>query len=79
MIIPNEFVLDASVALAWCFSDEATPKTNALLECLETNLAFVPALWTLEIGNVLINCERRGRISYTQVIEYLTLLENLKI
>ena len=26
------FVLDASLTLAWCFRDEATPRTDAVLE-----------------------------------------------
>lgn len=36
------FVLDASVALAWCFSDESTPATFALLAKLESEKAYVP-------------------------------------
>lgn len=47
------FVLDASIALAWCFADEATPKTIKLLERLETETAFVPAIWPLEKINVI--------------------------
>ena len=30
------FVLDASIALSWCFADEATPATDALLDRLLT-------------------------------------------
>ena len=73
------FVLDASVTLAWCFSDESTPQTIALLETLETESAHVPQLWSLEIGNILIAAERRQRISYANIAEFLALLENLTI
>jgi len=27
----SDFVIDASIALAWCFDDEATPATRVLL------------------------------------------------
>lgn len=73
------FVLDASAALAWCFADEATPATRNLLEKLETDTAYVPAHWSLEVGNILVSAERRGRISYAKVAEFLTLLQNLPI
>lgn len=73
------FVLDASIALAWCFSDEATPATISLLERLESESAFVPELWSLEVANILIAAERRKRISYAKMTEFLSLLENLNI
>lgn len=73
------FVLDASVTLSWCFSDETTSGTLSLLEKLEIESAFVPELWTLEVGNILINAERRKRISYAKISEFITLLQNLNI
>ncbi|MBV9575028.1 MAG: type II toxin-antitoxin system VapC family toxin [Gammaproteobacteria bacterium] len=73
------FVLDASITLSWCFSDEATPKTTILLERLESESAIVPGLWSLEVGNILIAAEKRKRISYASIKEFLTLLENLNI
>jgi len=74
-----DFVLDASIALTWCFSDEATPSTMALLERLEFESAIVPGLWTLEVGNILIAAEKRKRINYAGITEFLTLLESLNI
>jgi predicted nucleic acid-binding protein len=73
------FVLDASIALAWCFHDEATPATTKLLEKLETTVAFVPALWSLEVGNVLVMAERRKRITYAGITQFLSMLANLNI
>ena len=73
------FVLDASIALAWCFADEATPETIALLDKLESEQAHAPELWPLEVGNILINAHRRKRISYAKISEFLSLLENLNI
>jgi hypothetical protein len=40
-------VLDASIALSWCFGDEATPENDALLDFVRDNAAVVPALWFL--------------------------------
>lgn len=73
------FILDASITLSWCLSDEQTPATNALLERLETEEAIVPALWSLEIGNILVSAQRKQRITYAKIIEFLSLLEPLNI
>lgn len=74
-----QFVLDASVTIAWCFSDESTAQTTELLESLETGKAFVPAIWPLEIGNVLISAQKRQRISYADTMRFLQMLKNLNI
>ena len=75
----SDFVLDASITLAWCFSDEATPKTLSLLENLEENMAFAPEIWPLEVGNILIQAQRKNRITYANISEYLALLNSLNI
>ena len=56
------FVLDCSVTMAWVFSDEASEDTDRLRESLIDDSAFVPALWPIETGNVLLMATRRGRI-----------------
>lgn len=73
------FVLDASIALSWCFIDESTTTTKKLLESLVVEIAFVPAIWSLELTNVLIMAERKKRIQYADIIEFLSLLQNLNI
>ena len=75
----SAFVLDCSVAVAWLFDDEATPETDALLDRLKSDGAFVPSLWRLELGNVLARAERRKRIAASQVFAYLGLLDRLPI
>ena len=51
----REFVLDASFTLCWCFEDEATESTEALLTSLQNQhaLAWVPAIWQHEVLNGL--------------------------
>jgi predicted nucleic acid-binding protein len=75
----NEIVIDASVALAWCFKDERTAVTAELLERVQTDVAAVPILWHLEIANVLALAERRGRITSAESAELIALLETLEI
>ncbi len=73
------FVLDASVALAWCFDDESTPAAWALLDRLQHAPAFVPALWALEVGNILLGAEKRRRITQARNVEFLGILGALDI
>lgn len=73
------FVLDASIALAWCFADEATPATDALLERLADEDAAAPALWRLEVANALAMAERRGRLSIAGGTRSARLLEGLAV
>ena len=74
-----EVVVDASVALAWCFMDERTEATATLLERVQTDAAAVPSLWHLEVANVLALAERRGRITPAESTELIALLETLEI
>jgi predicted nucleic acid-binding protein len=75
----STFVLDCSIAVAWCFEDEATPQSDALLDRLRDAGAAVPALWSLEVGNALLQAERRGRIPTARVAAFVDLLAGLPI
>lgn len=56
------FVLDASVTACWCFPDERSAVADAAMQRLIDEEALVPPLWALEIRNILVVNERRGRI-----------------
>jgi len=56
------FVVDSSVALAWCFEDEHTPLVMDLLDRVSETGAFAPNLWPLEILNGLLMAQRRKRL-----------------
>ena len=73
------FVIDASVTMAWCFEDEVTEATDALLDRLRSDQATAPAVWPLEVANVLLAAERRGRLSEAQASRFLNLLGELPI
>ncbi len=55
-------VVDASVTLAWIFTEERTLPVQKILDRLIDEQAFVPAIWRLEIANGLQMSVRRGRI-----------------
>lgn len=57
------FVVDNSVALAWCFEDEQTVGIMEILDRVTDAGAVAPQLWPLEALNGLLMAERRGRIN----------------
>lgn len=73
------FVIDTAVTTAWCFDDEATDDTDALLDELRTDQAIVPSIWQLEVTNVLLVAERRHRITEAQAARFLELLRQRPI
>ena len=77
----STFVLDCSVTIAWLFQDEAGPNTDQLLKEIrdDDRNAIVPNLWRLELGNVLAQAERRGRITAAQLTTALEFVRHLPI
>lgn len=73
------FVLDCSVTIAWLFKDEASPKTDNLRTTLVESEALVPALWPLEVANVLLVAIRKGRLKRAEVPRVVELLSALPI
>jgi len=54
------FVLDASVAIAWVVSSQATPYTRRVRLRAKREPYHVPAIFAAEVANVLVVLERRG-------------------
>lgn len=73
------FVVDASVTMAWCFEDDATEATEAVLDRLRSERALVPAIWPVEVANVLLIVHRRGRVNEAQIGRFVRLLAQLPI
>ena len=73
------FVVEASVAIAWLFEDEATPETEAVLDRLAHEEAHAPGLWELEVANVVLFAERRGRLSEAASARIIERLRGLPI
>lgn len=65
--------------MTWCFDDEASPAGDAVLARLAQVEAVVPMQWQLEVTNVLLVAERRGKITEAQAARFLELLGRLPI
>lgn len=73
------FIVDASVGFAWVYQGQATPETDHLLnEVAAGGTVVVPALWLLEMSNVLLMAQRRHRLTGGQrkaAMEKLTAMQ----
>jgi predicted nucleic acid-binding protein len=72
-------VVDASIALTWCFEDEVTEATEVIGTRVDSEGAVVPDLWRLEVANALLLAERRGRLKRSNMEQRLELLTALPI
>ncbi|MDB5352550.1 MAG: hypothetical protein JWN86_3797 [Planctomycetota bacterium] len=80
MAATERFVLDGSIALAWCFPDEEAPYPQSVLSALGGKAeAVVPALWPLEVANALLTGERRKRSSQADTVAWTGFLSALPI
>lgn len=77
------FVLDASVTLAWCFEDEAGGADGdyavGVLEALRSSEAVAASVWPLEVANGLLVAERRGRLDAAAAAAFMELVLALPI
>jgi predicted nucleic acid-binding protein len=73
------WVVDCSVAMAWCFEDEATARTDELLDRTEAEPVVVPLHWPLEVTNVLRTAVKRGRLTDSQASKKVAALLSLPV
>jgi predicted nucleic acid-binding protein len=73
------FVLDASVTLAWCFEDEGGEYAERVLGALRTSEAVAASIWPLEVANGLAVAERRGRLDAGVAAQFMELVLALPI
>lgn len=78
-MVETPVVIDASVTAAWCFQDEASDASRALLRSVPYRQVVVPLLWHAECANFLLVAERRKRVSPGRCEELLDLLGALPI
>ncbi len=75
----SSFVLDCSVTMSWCFEDEADAYSDRVLDASRGARILVPAVWPLEVANVLAVAERRKRLAEADSTRFLELLASLPI
>lgn len=77
----SRFVLDNTITMAWCFTEEATELTETLLSRLSdlTDSAIVPALWLYEVVNVTELAVQKRRITEEKADAFLESFADLPI
>ena len=75
----TSLVLDCSVAIAWLIPEERSNDAVKILKQVTQHGAIVPSIWPLEIGNVLLTAQKRGRIDQDTSKQALYLLKELPI
>ena len=63
MVVPSEFVMDASFAMPWILTHEVSPLSDeAWSRLIEGKaIAHVPGLWPMEMVNVTLRGPRHGK------------------
>lgn len=75
----SKVVVDASVALAWCFPDEANRYADAVLMALAAHQLVEPTIWSMEIANAISVGERRARIHESEILRFFELVGSLNV
>lgn len=73
------FVLDNSVVSGWYLKNQATPYTAAIAERLLDDRAWAPAVWELELANVLRTACMRQRMVAQQAQQVLARIAQLPV
>ena len=75
----NDFVIDNSVVMSWCFANESNRYADVVLNMLTQATAVVASIRPLEVVNDLLVAERQKRLSESDNMRLLTLLSQLPI
>jgi predicted nucleic acid-binding protein len=75
----SQILVDASIALSWCFENECTPATNAALKHLQEYDSIVPQYFWLELANAILQSEKSGRVTGDEAAEFIALIADLQI
>jgi predicted nucleic acid-binding protein len=75
----SRFVLDCSITMTWCFENEVDRYSDEVLDALDAGTALVPALWPIEVVNVLAIGERRKRLTRADSARFLQFLSEMPL
>lgn len=75
----QDFVVDNSVVMTWCFKDETSRYADRILDKLAGARGHVPCIWPLEVCNVLLAAERKKRLYEADSTYFVGLLSELPI
>jgi predicted nucleic acid-binding protein len=74
-----KYVVDASFIASLFLPDETSEKSAALAKKIAKDGAAAPALWQLEVTNLLLMAERRNRIDAGQLTRLLDAIDAVPI
>ncbi len=75
----DDFVIDNSVVMTWCFKDETSQYADHILDRLEVSDGFVPSIWPVVVCIVLLVGEHNKRIVESDSTRFIALLAELPI
>ncbi len=76
----TEFVVDASIGVAWVHPAQSTTQSQALLDAIVGGAVVrAPALWSLETANALLVLTRRGKLTDEERVDALSALARLAV
>jgi predicted nucleic acid-binding protein len=75
----TEIVIDASVTLAAMMEEAHSAQARIIMRRVAVSGAYVPSLWHLEVGNILLLAERRRKLTEARRLECLADLEALPV
>ena len=73
------FVIDASFIASLLLPDEAAEESEARLREIKEGGAVAPAIWQLEVANMLLTAQRRKRIGASQFMRILEGVDSLPV
>jgi predicted nucleic acid-binding protein len=78
--VTKDFVVDASIGVAWVHPAQATTRSQALLQSIyDGAVVRAPALWPLETANALLVLVRRGKLIEGERVAALAALAKLSV
>jgi predicted nucleic acid-binding protein len=72
-------VLDCSTTIAWALDEDASPRAGGVIRINAGDGVMVPPIWRLEVANVLLQGERRGRHTRADTARALEIIDGLEI
>lgn len=76
----TEFLIDASVALAWCLPREPfKADADSIILAVQQNSGVVPRIFWSEVRSVLLRAEREGRVTAGSTEFFMAKLRDLPL
>jgi predicted nucleic acid-binding protein len=78
--VTKDFVVDASIGIAWVHPAQVTSRSQALLQAVcDGAVVCAPALWPVETANALLVLVRRGKLTEDERAAALSALAKLSV